>query len=76
MVHWYYFHKSMTAMSILTLYTIHVSSIYCARWLQLYIGVLGAWGLVHVEVAFQDPFLEMIRPFGRLWHLLDWLLGS
>ena len=34
------------------------------------------WGLVHVEVALQDPFLKMIRLSGRLWHLLDWLLGS
>ena len=47
-----------------------------ARWLQLCIDVLGARGLVHVEIAFQDPFLEMIRLFGRLWHLLDWLLRS
>ena len=42
----------MTASSIVTLYTIHVSSLFSARWLQLYIGVLGAWDLVHVEVAF------------------------
>lgn len=34
------------------------------------------WGLVHVEVALQDPFLETIWLSGRLWHLLNWLLGS
>lgn len=34
------------------------------------------WGLVHVEVAFQNPFLEMIRLSGRLWYLLDWLFSS